>query len=396
MIQMNKFKHLNISTTQGHAGALSRESQLVFNYQTEQNECEIALTMPLRAQSYASSILPGVLRQHLPEGHLYHWIKQHFGKTMPMNDMNILAITGREMIGRVRCAPPELNTLKNTGESLNDMLTWRGTEDLFDYLAEKYAMESGISGVQPKVLVKEKTDNKISNDVIEKSAIKSRDFIIKSNGDDYPGLAQNEYICMSIAKAAGLNVPDFWLSDNRKLFIIDRFDYHDGSYRGFEDMTALMGRQNDEKYQGSYEQIAKAVQLFTSPSYTQESLRLLFQSIVLSCLLRNGDAHLKNFGILYTHPHSNDSRLAPVYDIVNTTMYIPQDSMALKLNKTKAWPTRKTLCDFAKTHCLIDHPQDIIDHISECAMAYQCDQSDALVLEKVKGEIEKGCFSLKG
>lgn len=394
--QMSKFKQLKVATTQGEAGVLSRESQYIFNYQTQNKEAEISLTMPLRAQSYTANILPGVLRQNLPEGHLYFWLKQHFGKTMTMNDMNILAITGREMIGRVRCAPPDPTAAKSSGESLTEMLSWRGTEDLFDYLSEKYALESGISGVQPKVLVSEKYASKISHDVVEKSAIKSRNFIIKSSGEDYPGLAENEFICMSIAQSAGLTTPDFWLSDNRKLFIVERFDYRDEQYLGFEDMTALTGRQNDEKYQGSYEQIAKAIQLFTSAAHKPDSLYELFQSIVLSCLLRNGDAHLKNFGLLYTHPHSNDCRLSPLYDVVNTTCYLPKDVLALKLAKSKMWPTRKTLCEFGKVHCLIDRPQDIIDHITSHALSYQARESDSTIWQAMRTEIEKACFGLSG
>jgi serine/threonine-protein kinase HipA len=58
--------------------------------------------------------------------------------------------------------------------------------------------------------------------------------------------------------------------------------------------------------------------------------------------LRNGDAHLKNFGIVYDDVQSQ-ARLAPVYDLVTTSVYLPKDSMALTLNGSTRWPSAKDL-----------------------------------------------------
>lgn len=88
-------------------------------------------------------------------------------------------------------------------------------------------------------------------------------------------------------------------------------------------------------------------------------------------IVRNGDAHLKNFGMLYTSPASNDVRLSPLYDIVNTTIYIHKDVPALKMNKEKSWPTRQVLINFGKEHCLIAQPEQVIDSISSVAMEYR-------------------------
>lgn len=383
---MLRFKRLDIHTTQGFAGELTRESQYVFNYRTRDPSCEIALAMPLRAQSYAANVLPGVLRQNLPEGYLYFWIKEHFGKVAKMDDMSILAIAGREVIGRVRCLQPDAEADRETGgESLEAILTWRGTEDLFEYLAQRYALSSGISGVQPKVLVAEPSA-RTGKDVVDKSTIKGRRLIVKSSGADYPGLAENEYLCMSIARQAGLEVPNFWLSENRQLLVVERFDYGDGGYLGFEDMTSLMNRQTDEKYTGSYEQVAKALALFCSAEQTTRSLVEFFKSVTLSVLLRNGDAHLKNFGVLYTHPHRQDCRLSPLYDVVNTTAYIPRDTLALKLNGSKAWPRREDLVRFGKAHCRVDHPDEIMDQLVEVAMTFR--PGESAIWRQMRPEIE--------
>ena len=68
-------KSLYVQTTQGPSGVITKESQYIFNYITKDKTCEIGLTMPLTANSYSKSILPGVLRQNLPEGFLLGWIK---------------------------------------------------------------------------------------------------------------------------------------------------------------------------------------------------------------------------------------------------------------------------------------------------------------------------------
>ena len=234
-----------------------------------------------------------------------------------------------------------------------------------------------------------------TEDAADKATIKARQLIVKSSGADYAGLAENEFICMSVARQAGLSVPRFWLSENRKLFVVERFDYRpnpdapeDGGYLGFEDMTALMGRQTDEKYQGSYEQIAKAVTLFCSPAHVNASLAELFRSVALSVLLRNGDAHLKNFGLLYTHPGSDDCRLAPLYDVVNTTAYLPQDTLALKLGGSKAWPSRESLRRFGQDHCRVDRPDEIIDQLASAALEYRPPE-DSAIWRHMRPEIEK-------
>ena len=77
-------------------------------------------------------------------------------------------------------------------------------------------------------------------------------------------------------------------------------------------------------------------------------LEKLFTLIVLNCALRNGDAHLKNFGIVYDDV-LGEARLAPVYDLVTTAIYLPKDSLALALNGTTQWPVSKALRRLGET-----------------------------------------------
>jgi serine/threonine-protein kinase HipA len=81
---------------------------------------------------------------------------------------------------------------------------------------------------------------------------------------------------------------------------------------------------------------------FANSKHVGEDLERLFTLIVINCALRNGDAHLKNFGIVYDDVQG-EARLAPVYDLVTTAVYLPMDKMALTLNGKTNWPKAKEL-----------------------------------------------------
>jgi serine/threonine-protein kinase HipA len=123
----------------------------------------------------------------------------------------------------------------------------------------------------------------------------------------------------------------------------------DGTYRGFEDFCALNARRTDEKYRGSYEtSVMKRFTQFANSTHVNEDTEKLFTLIALNCALRNGDAHLKNFGIVYDDVQG-EARLAPVYDLVTTSVYLPKDSLALTLNGSTRWPTAKELRKLGET-----------------------------------------------
>ena len=218
------------------------------------------------------------------------------------------------------------------------------------------ASSSGISGVQPKVLIRDEA-------VFTGGSGKKSDFsetfrgathIVKFyDSGEYPHLATNEYFCLKAAEAAGLTVPPYHLAEDGSALVMERFDLRlDGSYRGFEDFCVLNGRRTDQKYSGSYEtRVLRRFQQFAnSPTVAEESLQL-FRLIVFNCAIRNGDAHLKNFGVVYDDVHGA-AHLAPAYDLVSTTAYIPKDRMALTLNGSTEWPNGKDLIEFAEGRSL--------------------------------------------
>lgn len=360
---------LRVATPQGDSGVLGRtDDGYLFGYHAEApRAAEISLLMPHRLEPYVGRELLPIFQMNLPEGYLLEQLRQRLAKATPTDPMLLLALTGREMaIGRVWVEPWQAtgdngDVTPPAGESLAQILAWDGAENLFDELAQRYLMRSGISGVQPKLLVPEAIPE-------GKLSLHTSELIVKSGGAEYPGLAVNEFVCMTIARAAGISVPEFFLSDNRQLFVMRRFDRTaDGGALGFEELVVLMGRGPAQKYEGSYEQVARFVALFCAPAQRAAALAQLFDQVALSCILGNGDAHLKNFGVLYDDPTSENVWLAPAYDLVNTTAYLPRDALALTLGGSRRLPaTRKRLLEFAR-RCGVTEPADRLEALLDAA-----------------------------
>jgi serine/threonine-protein kinase HipA len=327
------------------SGILARERgpEYVFAYSADAGtEAQVSLTMPVRVESWVSRDLHPIFQMNLPEGALLEAIRRAIAKVVGEDDLSILRVTGGNQVGRNRFSLPgdEHPSISETPESLDELLTHPDTRELFHELVTRYALRSGISGVQPKVLL----------DATERGTFTSARYIVKSWGTDYPFLAANEYFCMTAAKRAGLPVPEFYLSDNGGLFIMRRFDLTQGGVSmGFEDMCTLQALGTPQKYASSYERVARSIRDFVSGENLMAARDQFLATLVLSVMVRNGDAHLKNFGVLYVSP-GDTVALAPVYDVVTTTAYIREDVPALSLAGTKKWWPRKVLERFAVTH----------------------------------------------
>ena len=327
-------------------GLLERGEQFVFNYLAGTPADQVvSLTMPVRMQSWLSKSLHPVFQMNLPEGALLIAIRNAIAKVAGIDDLTMLRVTGGNQIGRNRYSLPDADfpAIDEKPESLQEILTYPDAVELFNELTERYALRSGISGVQPKVIL----------EAVDRATVASAGYIVKSWGDEYPQLAANEYFCMTAAGKAGLPVPEFYLSGNGSLFVMKRFDRAaDGSALGFEDMCSLQALGTEQKYGSTYERVAKSIRDFVSNEQLFAAREQFFAMLALSVIIRNGDAHLKNFGVLYGGTDGAIT-LAPVYDLVTTTAYLRNDVPALSLAGTKKWWSKKELEKFALVHLFL-------------------------------------------
>lgn len=198
----------------------------------------------------------------MPEGALKETTINHFSKIQPMDDINLLKLICPYILGRVK-----FEKIPNMDESLilDDILN-TSSKNLFNELLEKFAIHSGVSGVQPKLLLQ----------AHDKTTINFEHFIVKSWEKNYPNLALNEYFCMKACSYSGLPTPEFYISDDFAMFVMKRFDISNDKYLGFEDMCVLTARGTKQKYDGSYEECVRVIKDIISPTKKKREFKNLF------------------------------------------------------------------------------------------------------------------------
>ena len=334
----------------------------------------VSVTMPMRLPSWNMDFgLPPIFEMNLPEGVLRERLRLAFAKaTGTFDDFDLLAVVGRSQVGRIRYTGQEEQLHRDVPfQSVDEILAHRRDTDLFRYLIDKFATFSGISGVQPKILVRDEaafTDRKKEKERLSQSYRGATHIVKFWEPNEYPQLAANEYFCLKAAEKCGLEVPRCRLAEDADALVVDRFDLRlDGTYCGFEDFCVLNAKRTDQKYSGSYEtSILKRFEQFANSPQVYDDLERLFTLIALNAALRNGDAHLKNFGIVYQDV-LGEARLAPVYDLVTTSVYLPKDSMALTLNGSTKWPSAKELQRLGETRIggSPSRIKKILEHVAE-------------------------------
>ena len=345
----------------------------------------VSVTMPVRTASWDTPYgLAPIFDMNLPEGALRAHLTRSFAKaTGTFDDFDLLGIVGRTQIGRIRYSAANAELTEDVPfQSVDEIVSARRGGELFKYLLDKFAVHSGLSGVQPKVMIRGIDPAKLSgSDNRHSTSIQGATHIVKFwEPHEFPELAANEYFCLSAAKALGLNVPEFKLSDDGLALVLQRFDRKpDGTYLGYEDFCVLNGLPTADKYKGGYEtRLFGRARDFIDIDRQRHALESLFKLFVLNCAIRNGDAHLKNFGITYDEV-MGPADLAPVYDLVSTVPYIPKDGLALTLGGSTNWPDRKTLTMLGQTRCdlalrninrIFDEITDVLSKIQPDIRAY--------------------------
>jgi serine/threonine-protein kinase HipA len=334
---MNEIKVLLSSDRIGTLFFNEKNREYGFNY--IKKSFPISLTMPYKQSTYTwQHSLHPIFEMNLPEGYLFEVFKNFLSKEYGyINDYLVFSYLAPNIESRLTFES-EFDKRLFDGVEIEEILN-NDSEDTFTRLLKTFLDKNAISGVQPKTLVLVK----------DKESLSLKEYIVKTWGEEYPYLAENEYFCMKAVKYAGVIVPNIQISINKKFLLVEKFNYDKKNNRflGFEEVLVLLGKNRDKKYSGSYEQIAK--------------------TIVMSYLLKNGDAHLKNFGVLYDNEFTSIN-FAPAYDIVSTTAYIFKDKPALTMFGKKIWFGKNELIKFGTNHCYLSQSNATIFY-EECKCA---------------------------
>lgn len=161
-------------------------------------------------------------------------------------------------------------------------------------------------------------------------------FILKPPSIYYPQLPEVEDLTMHLASLARIKVVPhslIRLASGNLAYITKRIDRVKKEKLHIEDMCQLAERLTEDKYRGSYEQVAKAILKYSvNPGLDVVNF---FELVLFSFLTGNADMHLKNFSLIY-QPETGPV-LSPAYDLVATALVNPEDDedLALTLNGKK-------------------------------------------------------------
>lgn len=168
---------LHVLTQNRLAGELLKEQQqIVFRYQSDTpHERFVSLTMPVRARSYEHKTLPPIFEMHLPEGYLLSVLQRHFAKLAGSDHFSLLNLLAPSIRGRIQYETP-LKYTPPTPLHLDHLLN--PTDGLFDELMKRFALNSAISGVQPKVLaqVQDKATLQLEGYIVKRGATTTRNW----------------------------------------------------------------------------------------------------------------------------------------------------------------------------------------------------------------------------
>lgn len=161
-------------------------------------------------------------------------------------------------------------------------------------------------------------------------------YILKPPTQNYPQLPEVEDLTLHLASLAKIEVVPhslIRLKSGNLAYITRRIDRHKNDKFHMEDMCQLTEKLTEDKYHGSYEQIAKTILKYSvNPGLDVVNF---FEQVLFSFLTGNADMHLKNFSLI-RKPGAGPV-LSPAYDMVATALVNPADDedLALTINGKK-------------------------------------------------------------
>ena len=212
------------------------------------------------------------------------------------------------------------------------------TEDQLNELAQKaISSHIGVTGVQPKLSLSIKDDENSGDSRLTIVGALSGEYILKPYMDRFPTLPIVEDLTMHLASIFGIaTVPHslIRMKSGNLAYITRRIDRQNGQKIHMEDMCQLSERLTEDKYKGSYEQIARIIyKISEAPGLDVVNY---FEQVLFSFITGNADMHLKNFSLINA-VNRGGYFLAPAYDMVSTALVMPEDDedLALTLNAKK-------------------------------------------------------------
>lgn len=326
---MIKKNQLSIRLHGKPVGVLEQDSvgKKTFHY-NEDTKTPISLGMPIREENYGEEQCEAFFGGLLPESETARRIIGKKYGASPNNSFALLKAIGYDCAGAISCHSMDesveahrsvpLEGIKVSDNELYAHIQSLHTKPLF---IDVEGLRLSLAGVQDKAAVC-LIDNHIA---FPKDGCPTT-HILKPASPYYPGLAQNEYFCLKIAKRIGLAVSNVDLRKIKDIIflLVERYDRRiaNGHIERIhqEDFCQALSIVTSNKYENEGGPGIKAcfdlLMQTTQPALDRNKLAA---AIVFNYLIGNMDAHGKNFSLLHYFP--SNIRLAPLYDTVSTRVY---------------------------------------------------------------------------
>ena len=315
----------------------------------------------------ASVKAPPFFSNLLPEGGLRRTIAQRL-KVHEDREFLLLRALGRDLPGAVITSPAEVQ-VNGRGRTTTQPASGPAGTDLL------HELKFSLAGMQMKFSMLRQGERLT---LAGEQALGN--YLVKPPSRDFEALPLVEAATMQVAQAAGIEVPEIRLvpasqidglpdlqafDTGEPFYAIRRFDRPEsttGEARiHIEDFAQVFNLRPQQKYgQVNHEMIGRTLLRYAGGL---ADLQEMARRMVFNVLMGNGDAHIKNWSLIYRDP--TRPRLAPAYDLVPTVAYMSREtSLALNIAGVKRFADI-TLDSFAAFLTRVGIADQVLDSVME-------------------------------
>ena len=293
----------------------------------------ISLSLPLREDAYDGDLPRAWFANLLPEGEIRGHVARRLGIS-ERNEFGMLAGIGGECAGALRIVP-ESDPATDPGglvplpwDKLEAAIAQVPRPSLLALMMQDGELRLSLAGAQDKLPVHFDPDTDRELALPHGQAASTH--ILKVANTSFPDLVQNELYCLSLAREAGLPVPEAMMAPTvTPILLVRRYDRCPDSTGGIrrlhqEDFCQALGVPPEQKYENEGgPSLARMFEVLARGSRSPlPDKRDLLRWVLFNFIVGNADAHAKNVSFLMeTADDEAAPRLAPFYDLVCTAVY---------------------------------------------------------------------------
>jgi serine/threonine-protein kinase HipA len=301
----------------------------------------VSLSMPLAAEEHGPSAVQSFLWGLLPDNErvLDRWAKKF--QVSARNVFALISHVGEDCAGAIQFVTPDRLEVLRSGAA--DKVEWLDEAAIAkrlqalreDHAAWRLPRDTGqfsLAGAQPKTaLLLQKNRWGIPSGRIPTT------HILKPPTGHFDGHAENEHICLRLARRLGLPVAETKVMRFEKeiAIVIERYDRQFSANQIVrvhqEDICQARGILPTKKYQNeggpAPADIVELLRTYSTDS--GDDLDTFVNALGFNWLIAGTDAHAKNYSLLLASGPT--VRLAPLYDIASILPYDDVDFQKMKL-----------------------------------------------------------------